>query len=339
MAGRWRLDSLRPADIVVQLSRVNVADALELLGPDAAIDLSGRAEARLRVSWHSGLRVTGPARLTDAQLYGIPISEAHGTVTVWQTTPQSLINWRAQNVRGSALGGTLEADISGRIGRTASLESRVRVERGNVELLSGWAGTSGVVGRGRFDASLTLGASRLTGVQDLQGAFDLQLANTEAQTLPLSTQLARFVPLFGFPSTEFVRGGVRGSITAGNLRIRDLALWGPQISVLGSGVVGMTNGRLDLQLVVRTGGGFSQQVAAGYLARFASTAVPPAELLLRLNRLLANRALYLGVTGTASQPVIQPQAAQIVGEVLLRSLLEQAAPLGAAAWGPLSIRE
>ncbi len=33
--------------------------------------------------------------------------------------------------------------------------------------------------------------------------------------------------------------------------MRSLALWGRQLSVLGSGNVGLTNGRLDVQLVVR----------------------------------------------------------------------------------------
>ncbi len=106
---------------------------------------------------------------------------------------------------------------------------------------------------------------------------------------------------------------------------------GRQLSVLGSGNVGMLTGRLDVQLVVRTGGGLSQQVAANYLTQLAATSVPPVELLLQINRLVANRAIFLRVAGTASKPVVQPQAARMIEQALLRSLLEQAVGFGPAA--------
>ncbi len=51
--------------------------------------------------------------------------------------------------------------------------------------------------------------------------------------------------------------------------------------------------------------------------------VPPVELLLQINRLVANRAIFLRVAGTSSQPIIQPQTARFIEQALLRSLLEQ----------------
>jgi hypothetical protein len=190
-----------------------------------------------------------------------------------------------------------------------------------------------VVGRGKFDAAMAIGAARFESTRDLQGRLDFSFEDTDARTLPVADQLARFVPLFGLPSTEFERGRMVGFISRGDLRMRSLALWGPQLSVLGSGNIGLGSGRLDLQLVVRVGGGLSQQIASSYLSQLAATSIPPVELLLQINRLVANRAIFLRVAGTASKPVIQPQTGRIIEQALLRTLLEQAAPIASVAIG------
>ncbi len=326
--GGLNLSSQLFEGLTVQLQRVSLAEVAQLVDPDWDQELTGRADVRARVYLEHGLDVHGDVRLHDAQWIGLPINELHSAFELTSPRDWSLIRLRTTNARGQVFGGRADVDFQARLGSRNAIDLRMRVDRGEVDQLSEWTGTSSVVGKGKFDAALTLTASDARSIRDLRGVLELSFEDTDARTLPVADQLTRFVPLFGLSSTEFENGKLSATISQGALRMRSLALWGRQLSVLGSGNVGMSNGRLDLQLVIRTGGGLSQQVAANYLAQLAATAVPQVELILQINRLVANRAVFLRVAGTASKPVIQPQAARMIEQALLRSLLEQAAILG-----------
>ncbi len=327
VSGAYELPTGRFFGLVVNLQRISLEEAIHLVDPDMAVDLQGRADMRVRVNIARGYDLHGSLRLRDTLFMGIPISEAHSDFELNADQPGSVIRIHAANVRGRAFGGRLNGDVRARLSSRTALEVRATVQRGEVEQLSEWSGTSSVVGRGKFDGVVEIAASDFRTSRDLQGRVDLDFEDTDARTLPIAGQLARFVPLFGLPSTEFERGRLVATISRGDLRMRSLALWGRQLSVIGSGNVGLVSGQLDLQLVVRVGGGLSQQIAANYLTQLAASAVPPVELVLQINRLVANRAIFLRVAGTTSQPVIQPQAGRIVEQALLRSLLEQAAPI------------
>ena len=313
--------------VVVQLQRVSLEEVAQLIDPKWNQELAGRADLRAQVRIDRGLDVHGDLRLHDVKWSGLPIDEMHAGFEMTGARDGSVVRLKTSTARGRIMGGRADADLQARLGARNSVDLRLRVDRGEVEQLSKWTGTSSVVGKGKFNAVLNASAGDLRSVRDLQGVLDLSFEDTDARTLPVADQLTRFVPLFGLPSTEFERGKLSATISRGDLRMRSLALWGRQLSVLGSGNVGMVSGRLDMQLVIRTGGGLSQQVAANYLTQLAATTVPQVELLLQINRLVANRAIFLRVAGTTSQPVIQPQAAQMIQRALLRSLLEQAVPI------------
>ena len=327
--GTLDLNSRRLEGVTLQLQRVSIAEVAQLVDPEWGQDLAGRADVRARVRIDNGLDVRGDARLHDVKLFGLPVNELHSGFELTSARDWSLMRLRTANARGRVFGGRADADLQARLGARTSMELRLRVDRGEVEQLSEWTGTSSVVGKGKFDAAVNLNSSNVRSLRDIRGGLELSFEHTDARTLPVADQLTRFVPLFGLPSTEFERGKMSATISQGDLRMRSLALWGKQLSVLGSGNVGMASGRLDMQLVIRTGGGLSQQVAANYLAQLAATAVPQVELLLQINRLIANRAIFLRVAGTTSKPVIQPQAARMIERALLRSLLETAAPFAA----------
>lgn len=331
LSGGINLKTQMLDDVVVQLQRVSLDEAAQLLDPDWEQEIKGRVDMRARVRINRGFDVHGDVRLHDVNWSGIPINELHSGFELTSSRDRSLMRLRSSNARGSVMGGRAKADLQARLGQRNSMDLRLRIDRGEVEQLSDWTGTSSVVGKGKFDANLNVGSADFRTVRDLRGTLDLTFEDTDARTLPVADQLTRFVPLFGLPSTEFESGKLSATISQGDLRMRSLALWGQQLSVLGSGNVGMATGRLDMQLVVRTGGGLSQQVAANYLTQLAATSVPPIELLLQINRLVANRAIFLRVAGTASKPVIQPQAARMIEQALLRSLLEQAVGFGPAA--------
>ena len=313
--------------VVVQLQRVSLEEAAQLIDPKWNQELAGRADLRAQVRIDRGLDVHGDLRLHDVKWSGVPIDEMHAGFEMTGARDWSVVRLKTSTARGRIMGGRADADLQARLGARNSVDLRLRVDRGEVEQLSKWTGTSSVVGKGKFNAVLNANAADLRSIRDLQGVLDLSFEDTDARTLPVADQLTRFVPLFGLPSTEFERGKMSATISRGDLRMRSLALWGRQLSVLGSGNVGMVSGRLDMQLVIRTGGGLSQQVASNYLTQLAATTVPQVELLLQINRLVANRAIFLRVAGTTSKPVIQPQAAQMIQRALLRSLLEQAVPI------------
>lgn len=333
VSGAYDFRTGQAQGLIVDLQRISLEEAVHLIDPKMSLDVTGRADVRARVRIVDGVSMHGSVRLRDALLYKVPVDEAHSDFELSTSPNYSTTRLRARNVRGRAFGGRLDGELDAHVGTRKTFSSRVRIERGEVELLSQWAGTSSVVGRGKFDAAMAIGAARFESTRDLQGRLDFSFEDTDARTLPVADQLARFVPLFGLPSTEFERGRMVGFISRGDLRMRSLALWGPQLSVLGNGNIGLGSGRLDLQLVVRVGGGLSQQIASSYLSQLAATSIPPVELLLQINRLVANRAIFLRVAGTASKPVIQPQTGRIIEQALLRTLLEQAAPIASVAIG------
>lgn len=331
--GAYDIASRRTQGLVIDLTGISLEDVARLIDPQIAADVEGRADVRIHVDLTNGAHLHGALRLTDTVWSGFPISRAHSDFQLIASPNFSQVRFHAPRIRGEAFGGRLEGDVRARFASGRSIEVSARVDRGEVEQLSKWTGTSSVVGRGKFNADVTLTSPRFQTLRDLRGRVDLVFEDTDARTLPVADQLARFVPLFGLPSTEFERGRLTAFLSRGDLRIRSLALWGRQLTVLGTGNVGLVSGRLDLELVVRVGGGLSQQVASNYLSQLAATAVPPVELVLQINRLVANRSLFLHVGGTTAQPVTQPQTGRIIEQALLRSLLEQAAPIVPALTG------
>lgn len=329
--GQITLDNRQASSLVVDADNVMLEDIMRLVAPESVNAMRGTLNARGTLERNGGVRFRGSAHLRHGQLFDAPIEEAHGEFVVQQMTSSSPITWSLANLRGTMFGGTMTARAHGRSGSgSTSLAADLRIQRGSTKELTQWTGTSSVIGTGTFHGELGIRADHLRGPQDLQGRLQLQFADADAQTLPLADSLARFVPLLGYASTQFDRGTLVGDISRGALRIQKLALTGKQLAVVGDGSVGLTSGRLDLQLVVQTGGGIGRQVASAYLAEIAADAAAPLALLLEINRVVANRAVFLKVGGTSSKPVIQPQAARILGRILLQSLLEQALPVSAA---------
>ncbi len=82
------------------------------------------------------------------------------------------------------MGGRADADLQARFGTRNSIDLRLRVDRGEVEQLSEWTGTSSVVGKGKFNALLNLASPNASSVQDLRGVLDLTFEDTDARTLP-----------------------------------------------------------------------------------------------------------------------------------------------------------
>ncbi|MFO1063033.1 MAG: AsmA-like C-terminal region-containing protein [Pirellulales bacterium] len=329
--GEIALEDRQASSLVVDADNVMLEDVIGLVAPESVNAMRGTLNAHGTLERNGGLRFRGSAHLRHGRLFDAPVQEAHGDFVVQQMTSSSPITWSLANLRGTMFGGTMTVRASGHSGSgSTSLAADLRIQRGSTKELTQWTGTSSVIGTGTFHGELSIQADHLRGPQDLHGRLQIQFADADAQTLPLADPLARFIPLLGYASTEFDRGTLVGDISRGALRIQKLALTGKQLAVVGDGSVGLTTGRLDLQLVIQTVGGIGRQVAAAYLAEIAADAAAPLALLLEINRVVANRAVFLKVGGTASKPVIQPQAGRILGRILLQSLLEQALPVSAA---------
>ena len=61
------------------------------------------------------------------------------------------------------------------------------------------------------------------------------------------------------------------------------------------------------------------------LARLTDSVAAPVGLLMRIQRLLSNRLLYLDVRGTIDRPVVTFRPLPLLAEETLRFFLEQAA--------------
>lgn len=124
---------------------------------------------------------------------------------------------------------------------------------------------------------------------------------------------------------------MHGYIGQGQLRIRDFLLLGDNFWIVGQGNAGLLSNRLDIEAVLETGGGITQQFSQAALTRFAVGIVPQAALLAELNTLLSNRSVYFQIAGTTAKPVIQARPAQSIGKALLQNVRRQllAAPTAA----------
>ncbi len=224
-SGGVDLKTLQLDDVVVQLQRVSLDEAVQLINPDLTTEIQGRVDGRARVRIHRGFDVHGDVQLHDVTWSGLPINEWHSGFELTSSRDWSLIRLRSSNARGLVMGGRANADVQARLGQRNSVELRMRVDRGEVEQLSNWTGTSSVVGKGKFNANLNVGSSNVRSLRDLRGSVDLTFEDTDARTLPVADQLTRFVPLLGLPSTEFESGKLSATISQGDLRVRSLALW------------------------------------------------------------------------------------------------------------------
>jgi hypothetical protein len=102
----------------------------------------------------------------------------------------------------------------------------------------------------------------------------------------------------------------------------------PTVQLWADGRVTLEHKRLDMRVVVHTGGNtlLDRPGVQALAVRLAlAGAAPPVALLLEVRNFLANRTVDLTVTGTVESPVVQIQPLRLLAEEAARFFIGQAA--------------
>ncbi|HEX6984268.1 MAG TPA: hypothetical protein VF170_02775, partial [Planctomycetaceae bacterium] len=118
-------------------------------------------------------------------------------------------------------------------------------------------------------------------------------------------------------------------VRRGVARVDELTLAGPAFRIFAEGAVALASGRLALDVVADTSPARADRLLAGFLLRQFVDYGTPIGWIERANRLIAERAIYLRVTGTIRRPVIRVRPVEQLGQEAVRFFLnELAAPVG-----------
>ncbi len=300
--------------------RIELGELVTFLYPEYGSQFSGKLSYRGRVRFARNINVVGNVRASDALAFGLPIQDGQGGLQMQFNTDGSFDQLKTSNLSGTWIGGNFVGELQLQGGASTALTASGRIGRGKLDQLSRALGFEHVLGTGRFDAVANLQSKDATSIAALIGAVEINFESGDAQSLPILTELGRYVPLLQLASTDITGGTLHGFVGQGQLRIRDFILLGESFWIVGQGNAGLVSNRLDIEAVLETGGGLTDQLAQSAFTRLAVGVLPQAALLAELNTLLSNRSIYFHIGGTTSKPVVQARPAQIIGKALIQNV-------------------
>lgn len=304
-------------------SELELATLLTSIAPDLAKNVKGTASFRGAIVGGRHITFTGPVAIRRGEIQRIPIQELQGNVRAELLSNGRGFVVKSNNLRGTALGGRVEAALSLRNGSSTQMNSKLRLHDACMDQMSKALGFNHIVGTGRFDLDSRIVAKRLRTIADLNGELHFEFGNGDAQSFPIVGDLGQFAPAIRLSSTQIRSGILDAKIGGGQLRIVDLVLDGSAFWLVADGSVGLNSGRLDLTSVLHTGGGLTEDIAADRGGALLATFLPQTLILTELNRLINNRTIFFHIGGTANKPVIQPRLTQTLARLLVQRVRRQ----------------
>ena len=313
-----------------------------------------RADAQRAVGWIPGLEplegtLNGQLRGNFGRLWHW---EGEGEITRGRYGPLGFSSWRvpididANPARGAmrielrrttiraargraSLNLTYLAGTSNRFTLDATFD---RLEAGQ---LLGSRGTSGRLAGGRISGTAELSSRNLRSIADLEGAVVATFSGSQAQNLPVFGSVLDVAQLPTGGGGTIERGEVRATIRRGVVRFEEILLAGPSFRMFAEGTATLPTGRLALDVVADTSPARGDRILAGILLRQFFEYSTPIGWIARANRFIAERAIYLRVTGTYRRPVVRIRPVEQLGQEAVRFfLMELAGPVGGAAAVP-----
>jgi hypothetical protein len=300
------------------------ASAQRLLAPWPEVDeqVQGTLEARLHGSIGRTISGAGTVALSQGSIAGVDVSGIRLPLQFSYATSSGRGEVHVRESTIQVARGRITGALQASFGRETSLESNWRLVGLELRNLAGSTSRLGQIGGGRISGRASLSARNLQSANDLTGTFNLTLAQAQALQFPVLRTLAQYITPAAPQSTTFQQGELRGRLSRGVINIERFALVGPSTRLLAEGSVGL-QGRLALDVVAQRG---SQQPLAGALLRRIALPIiqvqtVPFALLTQANDLLADRVIYLRVTGTMRSPSIQLRPAAQLGQEAVRFFL------------------
>jgi hypothetical protein len=303
--------------------RVGLDSLVALSLPDYAEYFSGRVSYRGRMRFGRGIQLFGDAELSDAIIFDLPIQNARGAVNVDLTDDGSLNSVSSNDIHGTAVGGSLDGSARLRGGTKYELTAEAKIGDGRLDQLSKALGFQHIIGTGMFDGQLRIESDRVEQLSALDGTLHMDFDRGDAQSVPIVGDLGRFAPLMSLSSTDITSGSLDARIGNSQLRILNLLLDSDAFWLAAQGSTGLVDGRLDFQAVLQTGGGIENQFSEILTNQVVTAALPAVAVATQINELIRNRSLFFQITGTSSNPVIRPLAAQTIAKAFVQSVARQ----------------
>ncbi len=302
-------DNQRPIGILhFDADQFEASGLISLIAPETSSAVSGNVSYRGRATLGREIVLSGSSRIRDAMIYSLPVQDVRSNLRFTLANSGSVREVSAENARGTALGGTLDADFKLRAKTRYEAELRIDIHDGKIDQLSRSLGFEHIIGTGRFDANARLETSELLELSALQGPVHLKFESGDAQSIPVLADLGRLVPAAQFASADISGGSLDAQVKQGQLNVQAMMLSSDAFWLLADGRASLLQGRLDIHGILQTGGGMDQQIAQYSSQRLLTAVLPQQVFLAQCNDLIRNRSLYFHIGGTAEKPVIQPKA-------------------------------
>ncbi len=297
------------------------ANSLVAFGfPKYAKYFEGSIDYRGKAVFHRGVQLVGSATAKKGKLFGIPFQVARGNLRTEFTERGEFSRAVSRDLHGTAMGGTFDAKLDIRGGAAYSLKTTGTVSRGKLEQLGRAMGFENLGGTGTFDGVFTLGSRQIESIRALSGGLKIEFENGDVNSIPLLASIDRFVPLVQFASTNIENGRLDVRIGQGQMRVVDLIVNSKAFLLAASGIAAIDGSKLDLNLIVQTGGSVQQRLTQNAIERLFIGAAPQVAAVNQLNELIRNRTVFLHVGGSSSRPVFQTKPGQTAAKAFVESI-------------------
>ncbi len=297
-------------------------EAAQLLGAWLGDDVKGPLSTRIRGNLGDTWRGTADITLSAGKVFGMDVGEWRLPID-WEYAPAgprwsiNVYDTSAQLARGRVLG-----KLSITYEYVARVEGQVRFFGIDMQaLVRRFSGSSSTLVGGQMSGTFDFSGSEVRSVNDLVGTLNASFQQAQPLQIP---GLSAITPYIGMgPSTTFQRGVLKGRLDRGTFRIQQMALTGGTLMLHIDGTVTL-GGRLDLNVIAKTGDVGLPTLRLGVIGIGLPIAGPlPVTALREASNLLANRVIYLTVTGTVRNPVIRVQPLRMLTEEAFRFFLNQ----------------
>jgi hypothetical protein len=306
------------------------ADSGKLLGLVPGLEgTQGTLDVTVRGALNREIHGGGRVLLHRGKLAGVEVSEARLPFD-FAYAPNSGRGELSARDGSALLGGgraTLRAHVAWDSDEGARVEGTLLLIEASVRALTAGQGDLSSYAQGRVTGRADFSGTGVRSLADLNANVHAKLHQTQAMQLPVLRQLTSFI-LPGQSTSTFQDGELRGRLSRGVFRVERLTLVGTFLEMFLRGNVTVPSGRLDLDVVARTGlVGVDPVLVAAFRLAALSAGPLPAATVLRLSGYLAPRTVHLRVGGTVRHPVVSVQPLGLLTEEVARFFLLRAVGL------------
>jgi hypothetical protein len=336
--GRVRVSGLIPfpaegealaGQLRARLAGVDLQSVLGSLWEAGDSWAGGRLTGAVTVQLARQISARGNLQLRDARLTTFALGNARASLTA--TAAMDLRRWsvRLGSITSSLQGGELFGDArldssSGRPG-AVDLASTWEAKRFDFNrLMNPLSPQVGGYARGQIDGKLTLTGRAIQSVADLRGVLDARLSNTAARAVPGLIGAQAYLGSLSLVGTQFDSGRLRGTIGSGIFRLDQFWLLSDRARVSATGAVNLANASLQVDALISTGNFEAQNLALMSIAETVALPATPISVLIRLNRALSDRNIYVTIRGPITRPSLRLQSLRTLREATAGYLLREA---------------